>query len=55
LPAGHPWTRLDNVVLSPHVGFNTPEAETEICRIAAENLVAYFAGSPQNVVASPKA
>ena len=53
LTADHPWTHLDNVVLSPHVGFNTPEAEAEICRIAADNLVAYFAGSPQNVVAGP--
>ncbi len=51
LPADDPLTRLDNVVLAPHIGFNTPEAVVAMLDIAIDNLVAYFAGAPINVVA----
>ncbi len=53
LPAGHPLTELDNVVLSPHMGYSTPEAITAILDIAIDGLVGYFAGQPVNVVAGP--
>lgn len=53
LPAGHPLTRLDNVVLTPHVGFATPEATATLLDIAIANLERYFAGEPVNVVARP--
>jgi phosphoglycerate dehydrogenase-like enzyme len=53
LPAGHPLTALDNVVLSPHMGFGTPEAVTSMVDIAIDGLVGYFDGKPVNVVAAP--
>ena len=53
LPASHPFLRLDNVVLSPHVAYNTPEAAVALHDIAVECLVRYFAGDPIHVVAGP--
>ena len=53
LPADHPLLTLDNVVLSPHVAYNTPEAGDAIYEIAVENIVRFYEGSPINVVASP--
>ena len=50
LPRDHPLLRLDNVVLTPHIGFNTPQASAELMRIALENIVAFAAGRPQNLV-----
>ena len=44
---------LDNVVLSPHVAYNTPEAAIALHDIAVECLVRYFEGEPMNVVAGP--
>jgi D-3-phosphoglycerate dehydrogenase len=54
LPADHPLLELDNVVLTPHVGFNTPEAIAAMMDIAIDNLARYFEGSPINVVAGPR-
>ena len=53
LPASHPFLGLDNVVLSPHVAYNTPEAAVALHDIAVECLVRYFAGDPIHVVAAP--
>ena len=53
LPPSHPFLELDNVVLSPHVGYNTPEASVALHDIAVECLVRYFEGDPVNVVAAP--
>jgi phosphoglycerate dehydrogenase-like enzyme len=53
LPVEHPLLKLDNVVLSPHVAYNTPEAGDAIYEIAVENIVKYYEGTPINVVASP--
>ena len=50
LPADHPLLAMENVVLSPHVGFNTPEATGRIMDIAVDNLVAFYNGTPINVV-----
>lgn len=50
LPAEHPLFRLDNVVLTPHTAYNTPEAGANILDIAIDNVSAYFAGEPRNVV-----
>jgi len=38
LPAGHPLCTLDNVVLTPHLGYVTPE-----------NLAAFYAGVVDNI------
>ena len=51
LPADHPLLELDNVVLTPHIAFNTPEAIAAMMDIAIDNLARYFEGSPINVVA----
>ena len=53
LPAEHPLLKLDNVVLSPHVAYNTPEAGDAIYEIAVENIVKYYEGNPINIVTSP--
>ncbi len=54
LPQGHPFAALDNVVLSPHVAYNTPEANTAALDMSIDNLEAYFAGRPKNVATSPR-
>jgi D-3-phosphoglycerate dehydrogenase len=54
LPVEHPLLKLDNVVLSPHVAYNTPEAGDAIYEIAVENIVKYYEGNPINIVASPR-
>ena len=53
LPGNHPLLALDNVVVTPHVGFNTPEATVAMVDMGIDNLVRYFAGNPINVVAAP--
>ena len=50
LPFTHPLRGFDNVVLTPHTAYNTPEASENILDIAIDNIRAYFAGAPQNVV-----
>ncbi|MDV2481992.1 hydroxyacid dehydrogenase [Methanoculleus sp. Wushi-C6] len=41
----------DKAILTPHNAFNTREAVDRILATSVENLRAFFAGSPQNVVA----
>ena len=53
LPPEHPLRTLENVVLTPHTGFNTPEATSRIMDIAVDSLAAYFSGNPINVIAAP--
>ena len=48
-----PLLQLDNVVLSPHVAWNTPEATERLYDIAVDNLVNFYNGTPVNVVAGP--
>jgi D-3-phosphoglycerate dehydrogenase len=45
----HPFIELDNVVMTPHVAYNTPEALCEMYDTAIDNLVAFYAGNPSNV------
>ncbi len=53
LPAGHPLLAMENVVLSPHVAWNTPEASERLFDGAIGNLERYFRGEPANVLAAP--
>jgi len=46
----NPFLGMDNAVLTPHIASNTPEANVNILNISVDNLVAFFAGHPQNVV-----
>ena len=40
-------------MVTPHVGFNTPEATVAMVDLAIDNLVQYFAGDPINVIVAP--
>jgi phosphoglycerate dehydrogenase-like enzyme len=44
LPAGHPLTKLPNVVLTPHLGWPTDEAYADFADAAADVLLAYRDG-----------
>lgn len=45
-PAGHPLSRLDNVVLTPHLGFSITEVFKGYYCDTVENVLAYLAGRP---------
>ena len=55
IAANHAYLALDNVVMTPHVAYNTPEAVAAMYDTAIDNLVAFYAGKPQNVATSPEA
>jgi phosphoglycerate dehydrogenase-like enzyme len=44
LPAGHPLPALDNVVVTPHIGFVTRETYDILFREAVDNIAAYLDG-----------
>jgi phosphoglycerate dehydrogenase-like enzyme len=44
LPAGHPLTKLDNVVLTPHIGFPTDHGYAQFADAACDVLLAYLDG-----------
>ncbi|MFL5242801.1 MAG: NAD(P)-dependent oxidoreductase [Gemmataceae bacterium] len=46
LPAGHALLKLDNAVVSPHVGANSPEAKERMWRVWRENVRRFVAGEP---------
>ena len=52
LPAGHPFTKLDNVVLSPHAGGMAYNGTMRGLEMSVENLEAFASGNPIYVVAS---
>lgn len=48
--AGFTVTRFENVIVTPHSAYNTIEAERRLVTIPVENILAYAAGKPVNVV-----
>lgn len=54
LPAGHPITKLPNVVLTPHSAGITPEALEAGLQLAVTNVASFLSASPSNVVIAPK-
>ena len=50
MPAGHPLTTLDNVVLSPHLGYVVEPAFRGFYADAIENVLAYLDGKPIRVM-----
>ncbi len=52
LPQGHPLTRLENVVLTPHSAGVTPEALEAGLKLSIENVWNFLDGRPTNVVVS---
>jgi phosphoglycerate dehydrogenase-like enzyme len=53
LPLDHPFRSLDNVVVTPHVGYVTEDLFRKAWRLMAEDVVAYLAGAPVRVVTDP--
>src|SRR5204862_7551462 len=53
LPNGHPLTRLENVVLTPHAAGVTPEALEAGLQLSIENVWNFLNGGPTNVVIAP--
>ena len=47
----NPLFRQPNVVISPHIGFNTEQAELRLSATVTENIIGYLSGQPQNIVA----
>ena len=50
LPHGHPLTRLENVVLTPHSAGVTPEALEAGLKLSIDNVWNFLDGHPTNVV-----
>jgi D-3-phosphoglycerate dehydrogenase len=47
--SGRRLLRLDNVVVTPHIGFYTQEALRQLTAVCVENVVRYLDGDPVNV------
>ena len=47
---GSPLYELDNVMLTPHVGWKRLETRQRLMDLVADNVAAYKAGAPVNVV-----
>ena len=50
LPADHPILSLDNVVVTPHLGYATEETLRKWYRDTVDNINAYLQGEPRNVL-----
>ena len=46
----HPLARLDNTIVTPHTAWNTPGSSNRQLQIAKDNILAYLAGRPQNII-----
>lgn len=49
LPAGHPLTRLDNVVLTPHLGYVTRDTIAGFYQATVAGVRAYLDGAPVGI------
>lgn len=47
----HILMKRDNVVITPHIAFNSREAVQRILETTAENIIGYLEGKPRNTVA----
>ena len=54
LPAKHPLTTLDNVVLTPHLGYVADAIFRVFYRDALDNLLAWLDGKPIRVLAADR-
>lgn len=54
LPLDHPLRRLENTVITPHMGYVTTETYRVFFGHAVEDIVAFLQGRPIRVLASPK-
>ena len=46
-----PLKHLPNVVLTPHIGFNSTAALERLVRGGLDNILSFFAGEPRNLIA----
>jgi phosphoglycerate dehydrogenase-like enzyme len=53
LPPDHAFRSLDNVVVTPHIGYVTEQGFRHAWQRMAEDVAAYLAGSPIRVVTDP--
>jgi phosphoglycerate dehydrogenase-like enzyme len=53
LPADHPFRSLDNVVVTPHIGYVTEQLFRSAWQRMAQDVAAYLAGAPIRVVTDP--
>ncbi len=54
LPADHPLRSLDNVVLTPHLGYVTEETYREFFPQTVEDIAAWMSGSPIRLLDPPR-
>jgi phosphoglycerate dehydrogenase-like enzyme len=50
LAADHPFRRLDNLLLTPHIGYVTREGDALFYGDAADDIHAYLGGTPVRVI-----
>jgi len=50
LVASHALLKLPNVIVTPHVAYDTQEAVERIMAVTVGNIEAFAAGTPRNVV-----
>ena len=50
LPSGHPFLGMDNVVLTPHLGYVTVDSYRRFYGQTVENIAAFLAGEPTRVL-----
>ena len=50
LPPGHPFLAMDNVVLTPHLGYVTADGYRAFYGQTVENIAAFLAGAPVRVL-----
>ena len=55
LAAGHAFLKMDNVLVSPHLGYVENDSYELYFRAAFQNIVDYAAGQPKNVLNAPPA
>ena len=53
LPAGHPFLKLDNTLITPHLGYVTLETYERFYGGAVEDILGYLSGAPVRVVEVP--
>ena len=54
LPADHPFWKLSNVIITPHISGNTPYYDQRALALFSENLQRYLEGLPLYNVMNPE-
>jgi glyoxylate reductase len=53
LPRDHPILKLDNIIITPHLGSATEETRRRMAELSIENLFAGLAGTPLPFCVNP--